>query len=203
MQRNIYCIRCHNRNSCKSNRRSSIYNSLQELRPLSVLCSERGIPRATAGTEKWPGVDAKKIRQILLLLDSEQTGEQSAALDKLRALKAQGEPVFREVFDMFEHVAKIAEERDKLAARFKAGRWFTFKSHVRTAAISSAFVGVIAGGLYLANYEQRGGLIAGAKVTACKTDQSNFDRDQALRELRACNQSRPSPPSRPAKDRRQ
>src|ERR1700730_9196504 len=106
---------------------------------------------------------------------------------------------------MSEKVADTAAERDKLkqenvklAARLKGGRWLIFKSHARTAAIASALVGVTAGGLYLANYEQRGGLMAGAKVTACKTDQSNFDRDQALRELRACNQSRPSPPSRPA-----
>ena|SRR5271155_6228014 len=147
-------------------------------------------------------MDAKKVRQILLLLDSEQPGEQSAALGKLRALKAQGEAVFRDVFDLFGKVAEVAEERDRLkqenvnlAARVATGRpslWLLIKSHARTAAISAASVGVVAAGLHLSfPAVDHGGAAALREL--------QHRLDAALLQLAAEQHRGARPPSRPSR----
>jgi hypothetical protein len=153
-------------------------------------------------------MEPKKVRQIFLLLDSEQPGEQSAALSRLRALKAQGEPVIRDVFDLFDKVAEVAEERDKLkqenvtlAARVRLGRpslWRTIKTHARTSAISAGVVVVLGGGFHFVDLSQRDAQGAALRLEL----QHRLDR--ALAELAMQREARPpvSPSSPPAKDRR-
>jgi hypothetical protein len=152
-------------------------------------------------------VDAAKIRQILLLLDSNQPGEQEAALSKLRGLKTQGEAVFRDVFDLFDKVAEVAEERDKLrqenvtlAARSTAGRpsvWRAIKAHTRTSAITLGVAVLLGGGFHFVDLYQRE-----VQSSALRLElQHRLDR--ALADLAQREARHPSRPSRPAKDHRQ
>jgi hypothetical protein len=149
-------------------------------------------------------MDPEKIRQILRLLDSDQAGEQAAALAKLRALKTGGQAVIAEVLEHFEKVGEVAAERDRLKqenrtlASQAVSLWTRIKLRAQGVVAASLIVGAAAAGVHEFDMEARAGEWAAERQTLAALEHrlELADRNRALAQRHHA-----SPPRRLHKER--
>jgi len=149
-------------------------------------------------------MDPEKIRQILRLLDSDQAGEQAAALAKLRALKTGGQAVIAEVLEHFEKVGEVAAERDRLKqenrtlASQAVSLWTRIKFRAQGVVAASLIVGAAAAGVHEFDMEARAGEWAAERQTLAALEHR---LELADRNLALAQRHDASPPRRLHKER--